>query len=409
MDTATSFEGEQAAYRIEAGTALARVTGVFVPAFPPVAAFRTLERRRWRTDRLFPGARLFARGRHALHTGLAALAEVHGVRRLWLPAYICRPVADAAAAAGLRAALYDIDERLHPRWSTVNPAPGDALLVLHAFGLALPGEAVMRFCAAYRLPLVENCAHAVPDPEATVQVGSYGALAVFSLRKQAPLPGGGLLVLNDPALRDARPWPAPRGVGDRRTVGRLALMLLERAAVALDCNPLSLKDRLPVLDAHPVAHGTASPARADPPAEYARPPAPPAWLPPMVARLDWRPGARARLAAYEGLAIRLAAVPGIVVPVVAPPPGSVPLALPVWARQPDLLVRALRAAGVEAMRWPGREQIPFDRGALPGAAAWLDRTVLLPLGWAGGRSRLSALLDAVARAADAAVGASAAV
>jgi dTDP-4-amino-4,6-dideoxygalactose transaminase len=375
---------------------------MFVPAFPPIASDRSRHRRRrrpWRTHEVFPGARLFARGRFALYEGLRVLAEMRGVRRLWVPAYVCRPVADAAAAAGLGVALYDVDERLQPRWATIEPARGDAVLALHYFGLALPRRPLQEFCSVHDMPLVEDCAHAVPDPSAAVQVGSYGALAIFSLRKQAPVPGGGFLVVNDPDLRPAVRVPAGHGVGDGRTLVKLGIMLGERAAFTVGWNVLPFKDRLPVLDADPgprAAEATAPRA----PAEYGRPPAPTFLLPPMLARLDWREQIRTRQVSYRRLAARLRGMPGVDLPVPTPPPGSVPQAMPILVARPDHAVRALRARGVEAMVWPGREQIPFRREACPGTVAWLDRGLLLPLGCALTSSRLDRIVDTVQRAAD---------
>jgi dTDP-4-amino-4,6-dideoxygalactose transaminase len=338
---------------------------------------------------------MFARGRFALFEGLRVLAEVRGVRRVWAPAYLCRPVVDVATALGLDIALYDVDERLQPRWPTIDAVRGDALLALHYFGLALPKCALQEFCTAHDMPLVEDCAHTVPDPSAAVQVGYYGALAVFSLRKQAPVPGGGLLVVSDPDLRAALRIPAGSGLGDRRTLVKLAIMLAERAAFAVGCNVLPFKDRLPVLDAHPEPGTRPSP---DPPvarSEYSRPPAPSFVLRPMLARLDWREQIRTRQVAYRRLAARLRDTPGVTLPVLRPPPGSVPQAMPIWVADPDRVVRMLRARGVEAMCWPGREQVPFRRSACPGTVAWLDRGLLLPLGCALTPPRLDAVMQAV--------------
>jgi dTDP-4-amino-4,6-dideoxygalactose transaminase len=381
---------------------LPRVAAMFVPAFPPIASHRARRRTRrrpWRTRDVFPGARLFARGRFALYEGLRVLAEIRGVRRLWVPAYVCRPVADAAAAAGLAVALYDVDERLQPRWATIEPARRDAMLALHYFGLALPRRPLQEFCSAHDMPLLEDCAHAVPDPGAAVQVGSYGALAIFSLRKQAPVPGGGLLVVNDPELRRAVRVPAGYGVGDRRTLVKLGIMLGEWAAFTVGWNVLPFKDRLPVLDAHP-GPGAGEPAGPVAPDEYARPPSPAVLLPPMLARLDWREQIRTRRVSYRRLAARLRGTPGVALAVPVPPPGSVPQAMPILVERPDHAARALRARGVEAMVWPGREQIPFRREACPGTVAWLDRGLLLPLGCALTSRYLDRVADAVRQAAD---------
>jgi dTDP-4-amino-4,6-dideoxygalactose transaminase len=377
---------------------LATHHGVFVPAFTPLAGRaprRRGPRRPWRTTDVFPpGALLFARGRFALVEGLRALAEVRGVRRLWAPAYVCRPVVDVARAAGLGIALYDVSDRLEPRWPTIAPDRGDALLALHYFGLALPGRPLQEFCSAHAMPLVEDCAHTVPDPGAAAQVGSYGALAVFSLRKQVPVPGGGLLVVRDPDVRAAVRAPRRTGPGDRRTLVKLAIMLAEQAAFAMNVNVLRLKDRLPVLDAH--RDGDTPTTRGATPdlTEYSKPPAPSFLLRPMLARLDWREQIRTRQAAYRRLSARLRDIPGVTVPLPVPPPGSVPQAMPIWVGDPDRAVRALRGRGVEAMRWPGLEQVPFRRDACPGTVAWLERSLLLPLGCALTPPRL----DAIARA-----------
>lgn len=379
---------------------------VFIPAFPPLAVRRRPREhlRPWRTSDVFPGARLFARGRFALFEGLRVLAEIRGVRRIWAPAYLCRPVIDVARAVGLETALYDVDERLEPRWTTLAPMRGDALLALHYFGLALPRRPLQEFCSAHDMPLVEDCAHAVPDPAAEVQVGYYGALAIFSLRKQAPVPGGGLLVVNDPELRPAVREPARSGIGDRRTLIKLGIMLAERVAFGLGHNVLPYKDRLPVLDAQPEPGAGRSPGAPVALAEYSRPPAPAFLLRPMLARLDWRAQIRTRQVTYRRLAARLRAIPGVTLPVVLPPPGSVPQAMPLWVAEPARTARLLRARGVEAMCWPGQEQVPFRREACPGTVAWLDRSLLLPLGCA----LTPPLLDAVVRAVHEAAGSRAA-
>jgi dTDP-4-amino-4,6-dideoxygalactose transaminase len=258
---------------------------------------------------------------------------------------------------------------------------------------------LQEFCSAHDMPLVEDCAHAVPDPSAAARVGSYGALAIFSLRKQAPVPGGGFLVVNDPDLRPAVRVPAGHGVGDRRTLVKLGIMLGERAAFTMGWNVLPFKDRLPVLDAHPGPEAT-GPAAPGAPAEYARPPAPAFLLPPMLARLDWREQIRTRQMSYRRLAARLRDTPGVVLPAPTPPRGSVPQAMPILVGRPDHAARVLRARGVEAMVWPGREQIPFRREGCPGTVAWLERGLLLPLGCALTSSRLDRVVDAVRQAVD---------
>lgn len=102
--------------------------------------------------------------------------------------------------------------------------------------------------------------------------------------------------------------------------------------------------------------------------------------------------------AYRRLAARLEDVPGVALAVATPPPGAVPQAMPVRVAAPERVVRALRARGVEAMRWPGREQVPFDAAACPGTVRWLERSLILPLGCALTPRRLDAVVRAISEA-----------
>jgi dTDP-4-amino-4,6-dideoxygalactose transaminase len=361
---------------------------MLLPAFPPlsmrVAAAHGVV--------LPAGALLFARARFALFEGLRLLAAERAIRRVWLPGYICAPVLEAVEALKLRAQFYDIDEHLAPRLHTVVPERGDALLMVHYFGLAQPMEPLGTFCRAHGLALVEDCAHSVPVTIGAGRVGSQGEVAVFSLRKQAPVPSGGLLVLNDARLRDRVATPR-HGLGDARALLKLGLMALERIAVDLGWNVLALKDRLPVLDASDEPHRAGARLAA-----YETPPAPSALLPAMLRRVPWQALIAHREDGYRRLGDRLGSVPGVVVPVPDPPAGSVPQSFPIRVAAPEVAVRLLRRRGVEAMRWPGREQIPLPDGAFPGTRAWIEGAVCLPLGAPLTPSRLDRLAAVVAAA-----------
>lgn len=344
----------------------------------------------WR--QLWPsGALLFARARFALFEGLAALARRRSVRRLWIPAYLCCPVLEAATAAGLAVALYDIDETLAPRLETVLPEPGDALLIVHYFGIVAPLARLRTFCAEHSLPLVEDCAHALPDPGGH-GAGSVGDVAVFSLRKLGPLPGGGLLVVSDARVRRISAAPPPRVMPDGRTLGRLGIMLAEQAAEATGFNPMRLKNRLPVLD---TTHAALAAVPSTDRNEYANSPRPSYLVRAMFERTAWRRVIDRRRDAYRRLADGLARVRELALVVPQPSPESVPEAFPVFVTEPRDVARRLRQRGVEAMRWPGSEQFPFDREAFPGAAMWFERSVCLPLGTSLTPERVDAMAAAV--------------
>jgi len=369
---------------------------MWLPASPPLTVrLHPPDHPLARWEALVPAhATTFARCRFALRAGLRALARERGLRRLWMPAMLCCCVLEAVEAADVEPVLYDVGRELQPRLSTVTPAPGDGLLVVHYFGLLAPVAAILAFCREQGMPLIEDCAHTIPDPSSPVRAGGSGTLAVFSPRKQAPVPGGGLLVVNDPVLRRAVESPPPPGPGDARTLGRLALMLVERTAAALGCNGLRVKDYLPVIDVARPASGR----RAQAEREYSRPPRPSALLGPVLRRLDWTAIIAARRRVYASQTGALGGVDGVTLPIPVAPAGSVPQMLPLLVDDPAQAVRRLRRRGIEAMRWPGVEQFELDGGAFPGTEDWLEHGFCLPLGYTLSPGRLARVVGAVAEA-----------
>jgi perosamine synthetase len=369
---------------------------MLLPASPRLTLrLRPPARSQARWDALFPDhALLFARCRFGLCEGLRALARQRGMRRVWMPAYLCSCVLDAVEAAGLEPALYDVGHRLQPRLDGISPARGDGLLIVHYFGLLAPMDAIVAFCREHGLTLVEDCAHILPDPASPARAGTEGAIAVFSPRKQAPVPGGGVLVVNDPALRSVVARPPRPGLGDARTLGRLALMVVERTAAALGWNGLRLKDRLPVMDVPRDATPRGARARS----EFDAPPRPSMLVTPVLRRLDcvaiiatWRQ-------AYRRLATALDGVPGVTLTIPLPPPGSVPQLLPLQVANPEVVVRHLRRRGIEAMRWPGIEQFAIEPGQFPGTRWWLAHGLCLPLGYSPTPRRVARVVEAVREA-----------
>jgi dTDP-4-amino-4,6-dideoxygalactose transaminase len=356
---------------------------MFFPATPLLRLRRGRHRFPWPGD-----AMLFARARFALHEGLRCLAIERRLTRVWLPAYLCCPVQHVIRALGLEPMLYDVDERLAPRLVTIAPRAGDALLIVHYFGLVHPMSGVRRFAREHGMPLVEDAAHALPAGSAR-GAGSVGDVSVWSLRKLGAVPGGGLLAIPDPAVRRHARTVTPAMATDRRTLARLGVMVTERLAFTVGANVLRLKDRLPVLDA-------SERVRACPPLlEYTHPPLPSRLVAAMLAWVDWESAARARRVAYRVLAERLRDTADLVVPVPEASRESVPESFPVLVSDPQRLVRVLRKRGVEAMQWPGAEQFPFDAVRFPGSAEWVADNLCLPLSPALSARGVERLADVV--------------
>ena len=370
---------------------------MLLPASPPLRLrLRPPARREARWEALIPDhALVYARCRFGLSEGLRALGRQRSMRRVWMPAFLCCCVLEAVEAAGMEPALYDVGDRLQPCLDGFSPARGDGLLIVHYFGLLAPMDVVVPFAREHGLTLVEDCAHTLPDPASPTRAGMHGTLAVFSPRKQAPVPGGGLLVVMDPALRAAVAPPPRPGFGDARTIARLVLMLLERTAAGLGCNGLRFKDRLPVLD---VAHDAVQ-RRALTSSSYDVLPRPSMLVTPLLRRLDYAAIIAAWRDTYRRLAAALDGVPGVTVTCPVPLPGSVPQMLPVQVAVPDVVARRLRRCGIEAMRWPATEQFAIEGGEFPGTRQWLAHGLCLPLGYPPTPRRIARVVEAVRAAA----------
>ncbi len=365
---------------------------MFLPWGPllEIGIRRPLEGAAW--ERLFPPeAVVFTKGRFALLAGLRLLTEARGIRRVWLPAYLCRGVVDCVVSAGLEPRLYDIGESLEPRLDTIAPARGDALVIVHFFGLAVPMEASHALTREHGMTLIEDCAHTLPVAGAATGPGRWGDVAIFSLRKMAPVPDGAVLVVKAPL---AATGVAPTGRRSRIRE-KLAQMALERVAFTLGWNVLALKERLigKRLVAGERLGGTPLVGEVGDAV-----PRPARLVLPLLRRVDWAEISRRRQESYRGLVNRVACLPGVRLPVPTLPPGSVPQALPLFVDDASSIYHGLRRAGIEAMRWPGTEQLRIDHAQYPGAGLWLTESLCLPLGAPLGPRALDAVAGALAGA-----------
>jgi dTDP-4-amino-4,6-dideoxygalactose transaminase len=75
-----------------------------------------------------------------------------------------------------------------------------AVLVTHYFGFPQDIDVISGLCKEKGLYLIEDCAHGLYGARNGRWLGTSGDLGVFSLRKTLPLPDGGVLLINNPAL-----------------------------------------------------------------------------------------------------------------------------------------------------------------------------------------------------------------
>jgi hypothetical protein len=190
---------------------------------------------------------------------LSALLAARGVRRLWLPAYVCDAVAQAAAFAGTEVCWYGVDASLDPDLGRLSEGllARDAALVVAYFGRS-PSKALRALAQARSDVLwIEDRAQALsPDGP------SWAQAELYSPRKLIGVPDGGLLV--GQSVPPAEPAPPVNDTAQRGRAGDpdgLApggwYPAFQAQEAALDARPLSMsaltRDLLARIDPAPLA------------------------------------------------------------------------------------------------------------------------------------------------------------
>jgi len=324
-------------------------------------------------EKVFAGriaTRMYGNARSALLAALKSVSSRLADQRVWLPAFLCQSATDPVHLCGLQALYYDIDEHLRPKLTGNAIEPGDFIMIVHYFGLAQPLEKLRTLCTKNRSMLIEDCAHALPDPISNVRVGSYGDIAVFSLRKQLPVPDGGILLVNGSMVSHPLELDV---VGKRRvSIAKMILMGVERIAFEREWNILPLKcwarSVVRKFASSPVL--ASSIFLAEPSSLTLH----------ILSDIDWQTSIDRKKENYIMLSDRLAKVKSLILPVPLLPEGSVPQALPIWVSEPTSVCKKLRRMGIEAFQWPGNDQIScLNLSDYPGTEMWLKKNLCLPI------------------------------
>ena len=269
---------------------------------------------------------------------LAALLADRGVRRIWLPAYVCTALAEGAAEVETR--LYPIGRDLRPDLAALATArPGDAVVAVSYVGRA-PGPD-LRGLARQRPDLlwIDDRAQALA-PEA----GRWAEVTLYSPRKLVGVGDGGLLVSDHPLPAPKAPPPAGTWAPER--------------ARALDPDGLNPDAWYPLFQAREAAVSAGSLAVS-------------AATVAALKAIDPTPIMQRRKANWRVLARHVANLALIT----APQPAFTPVSYPITVRDPAALVRLLADQGIYCPRhW---SDLPV--GA-QGDAVWLsEHQVSLPL------------------------------
>ena len=216
----------------------ARVRVSTYPALTPDLLAHYLGSRTWRGRHPLPAplggalrTHLYFWGRGAIWSGL----EIAGIGRgdtVLLPAYHCGAEIDPFVKRGVTVKFYPVGRSLLvdvDRLRALVDHRTRLLFVTHYFGFPQPMRTIVDFCRARGLFLMEDCAHALYSRADGRDLGSFGDVSIFSVRKSLPTPGGAALVVNTPSLR----LPDPTRRASRRktlgmTKGLLASYLIQR-------------------------------------------------------------------------------------------------------------------------------------------------------------------------------------
>jgi dTDP-4-amino-4,6-dideoxygalactose transaminase len=174
-----------------------------------------------------PGCRLYAWARHGLYAGVRAIGLTDGDEVL-VPAYHHGSEIEALGRAGLGLRFYaggpnlepdegELDHLLTPRVR--------ALHLIHYLGFPQDAARWRQWCETRNLLLIEDAAQSWLATRDGQPVGSFGALAIFSLYKAFGLPDGGAAVAT---RRPARPDTAAE-VGLIRSARRHGAWLMGRS------------------------------------------------------------------------------------------------------------------------------------------------------------------------------------
>ena len=149
---------------------------------------------KFKSDMLF-----FKRGRDALVYGLKIL-NIDPKSILLVPAYMCDSTVAPLRDRGYKLVFFDIEEDLSFDFevleSLMKRLHVSAILAPHYFGFPNDLKGLIDLCKIYDVAVIEDCAHSFLSKIDDEIVGSFGHIAIFSMRKILAVPDGGALKVN---------------------------------------------------------------------------------------------------------------------------------------------------------------------------------------------------------------------
>jgi dTDP-4-amino-4,6-dideoxygalactose transaminase len=204
-------------------------------------------------------------------------------------------------------------------------------------------------------------------------MGSIGAFSIYSLRKQLPVPDGGVLIVNDSEMKKNMGDPRPPTL-HRISLKRWLVTYLKRFAFAIGwpniiywIDILRKKNNLIIDPFYRHLSDTALFKISYVTLQ-------------VLGQIDIRAIARVRRKNYCYMSEQLSGLREVIVPFPSLPNGAIPQAFPVLLKDAGRVCSLMRKKGIDTWRWPGYN-LPksISRTDFPGTFSWADSLLLFPL------------------------------
>jgi dTDP-4-amino-4,6-dideoxygalactose transaminase len=148
---------------------------------------------------------LFKNARSALFHATKLISSKRESKIILMPSYGCGSELEPVLKAGGKVKFYRVDKRMKVDIRDLkNNIDGSiaAIHVTHYNGFPQAIHEIRDLCNQKGLYLIEDCAHVLRSVcDGQFRLGSFGDLAVFSMRKTTPIPDGGALVVNNASFQ----------------------------------------------------------------------------------------------------------------------------------------------------------------------------------------------------------------
>lgn len=165
----------------------------------PLPNFSCLRRAMSSDLELDNGLMFFSLGRDALVYGLELL-EIEPGATILIPAYMCNSTIEPLRNLGYEIIFFDVEKDLNYDLdmveSLISASSVKAILSVHYFGFPCEIENLVELCKRYDVRVIEDCSHSYLTQISDRSVGSFGDMAIYSMRKTLATPDGGALKLN---------------------------------------------------------------------------------------------------------------------------------------------------------------------------------------------------------------------